>query len=83
MRPTILTAEVARDANEIFVALYELALQVLLRYFARTDETEEQRYILSQVFFDLMRYSLTPLGTVIARPRRLPGSGRTARRCQL
>ena len=51
MRPTILTAEVARDANEIFVALYELALQVLLRYFARTDETEEQRYILSQVFF--------------------------------
>ena len=67
MRPTILTAEVARDANEIFVALYELALQVLLRYFARTDETEEQRYILSQVFLSLMRYSLTPLGTVIAR----------------
>jgi photosystem II stability/assembly factor-like uncharacterized protein len=67
VRPTILTADIARDANEIFVALYELALQVLLRYFANTDETEEQRYILAQVFLSLMRFGLTPLGTAIAR----------------
>ena len=67
VRPTILTSEIARDANEIFVAVYELALQVLLRYFAHTDETEEQRYILAQVFLSLMRYGLTPLGTAMAR----------------
>ncbi len=67
VNPTILTSEVARDANEIFVATYELALQVLLRYFANTDETDEQRYILKQVFLSLMRYGLTPLGTAIAR----------------
>jgi photosystem II stability/assembly factor-like uncharacterized protein len=66
-RPTLLTSQVAQHANDIFVAVYELALQVLLRYFANTDETEEQRYILKQVFLSLMRYCLTPLGAAIAR----------------
>ena len=67
VKPTLVTSDVARAANEIFVASYELALQVLMRYFARTDESEEQRYVLKQVALSLMKYCLTPLGTAIAR----------------
>lgn len=65
--PTILTSSLAREGNEIFVSLYELALQILMRFFANTEETEEQRYVLMQAFLSLMRYCITPLGTALAR----------------
>ncbi len=67
LRPTVITSEVGREANEIFVSLYELGMQILLRYFAHTDETEEQRYILKEAFSSLMRFCMAPLGTAIAR----------------
>ncbi len=64
---TLVTAEVSREANEIFVGTYELSMHILQRYFAGEDESEEQRYILKQVFLSLMRFCLAPLGTAIAR----------------
>jgi photosystem II stability/assembly factor-like uncharacterized protein len=67
VRPTLITAEPAHETVELFVAVYELALQVLLRYLAHDDESEEQRHILQQVFLGLMHSGLIPLGSSITR----------------
>ena len=65
VRPTLITSDVGREANEIFISIYELALQILMRYFADAGEDEEQRYILKQAFLSLMRFCIAPLGTAI------------------
>lgn len=67
LKPTIITSSIAREANEVFVSLYELALQLLLRYFANSEENDEQRYVLKQAFLSIMRYCVTSLGMAIAR----------------
>ena len=38
----VITDELSRDVMEIFAAIYEVMLQVLGRYFAHTDEDDEQ-----------------------------------------
>lgn len=64
-QPTLITSVIARQANEIFITTYELALHILQRYFADAGESEEQRYILKQSFSSLMRFCIGPLGTAI------------------
>ena len=64
-QPTLITSNIARQANQIFISTYELALHMLQRYFADTGESEEQRYILRQAFLSLMHFCISPLGTAI------------------
>ena len=47
---------------EIFAAVYEVMLQILARYFAHTDEDDEQLYVLKSAFLNLMPFVLTPIG---------------------
>jgi hypothetical protein len=48
-------------------AVYEVLLQVLARYFAHTDETDEQLEVLADVSLGLMRGAVRPLGTLVTR----------------
>lgn len=59
--------DLARDVVEIFAAVYEVMLQILARYFAHTDEDEEQLYVLKSAFLNLMPYVLSPIGKAITQ----------------
>ncbi len=61
----VITNELSRDTVEIFAAAYEVMLQILARYFAHTDEDEEQRYALKSAFLNLMPFVLSPIGKAI------------------
>lgn len=63
----IITDTLSRDAIEIFVALYEVMLQILLRFFAHTQENEEQMYVLRSAFINLMPFGLSPLAKAITQ----------------
>jgi hypothetical protein len=52
---------------DLLNAVYEVTLQVLARYFAHTDETEDQLDVLAQVAMGLMRMVLKPLGGLVTR----------------
>ena len=58
----VITDELSRDVMEIFAAVYEVMLQILARYFAHTDEDDEQLYVLKSAFLNLMPFVLTPIG---------------------
>jgi hypothetical protein len=61
----IITDTLSRDVVEIFVALYEVMLQILLRFFAHTEESEEQMYVLKSAFINLMPFGVSPLAKAI------------------
>lgn len=61
----IITDPLSRDVVEIFVALYEVMLQILLRFFAHTEENEEQMYVLKSAFINLMPFGVSPLAKTI------------------
>jgi hypothetical protein len=61
----VITDELSRDVVEIFAAVYEVMLQILARYFAHTEEDEEQRYVLKSAFLNLMPFVLSPIGKAI------------------
>jgi Ferritin-like len=61
----IITDPLSRDVVEIFVALYEVMLQILLRFFAHTEENEEQMYVLKSAFINLMPFGISPLAKAI------------------
>jgi hypothetical protein len=63
----IITDSLSRDVVEIFAALYEVMLQILMRFFARTSESEEQLYILKSAFINLMPFGLSPLAQAITQ----------------
>ncbi|MBW4618101.1 MAG: ferritin-like protein [Cyanosarcina radialis HA8281-LM2] len=63
----IITDSLSRDAIEIFVALYEVMLQILLRFFAHTEENEEQMYVLKSAFINLMPFGVSPLAKAITQ----------------
>ncbi len=63
----IITNSLSRDVVEIFVALYEVMLQILLRFFAHTNESEEQMYILKSAFINLMPFGISPLAKAITQ----------------
>jgi hypothetical protein len=63
----IITDPLSRDVVEIFAALYEVMLQILLRFFAHTEETQEQMYVLKSAFINLMPFGLSPLAQAITQ----------------
>ncbi|NJM68771.1 MAG: hypothetical protein HC862_00340 [Scytonema sp. RU_4_4] len=63
----IITDTLSRDIVEIFVALYEVMLQILLRFFAHTEENEEQMYVLKSALINLMPFGVSPLAKAITQ----------------
>jgi hypothetical protein len=64
---------------DLLNAVYEVLLQVLARYFAHTDETEDQLGVLADVSIGLMRMVVKPLGGLVTRlPVGPEHPGRTA-----
>jgi Ferritin-like len=54
-------------AMDLFNAVYEILLQLLSRYFAHTDETDEQLGVLGDVAVTLMFAAIKPLGSLLTR----------------
>lgn len=52
---------------DLMNAVYEVTLQLLARYFAHTDETEDQLAVLARVSVGLMRNVIKPLGGLVTR----------------
>lgn len=68
----VIADDLSRNVMEIFGATYEVMLQILDRYFAHTDEDDEQLYILKSAFLNLMPFVLSPVGKAITL---LPAGG--------
>ena len=66
-------------AVDLLNVVYEVLLQLLSRYFAHTDETEEQLAVLAEVSIGLMYAAIKPLGSVVTSlPIGLDSPGKTA-----
>jgi hypothetical protein len=52
---------------DLLNAVYEVILQLLARYFAHTDETDDQLGVLADVSVGLMRMVVKPLGGLVTR----------------
>jgi hypothetical protein len=64
---------------DLLNAVYEVILQLLARYFAHTDETDDQLDVLATVAMGLMRSVVKPLGGLVTRlPVGFEYQGRTA-----
>jgi hypothetical protein len=63
----VITDAFASRATDLMNAVYEVILQVLARYFAHTDETDEQLKVLADVSMQLMRSAIKPLGGLVTR----------------
>ena len=63
----IITDAFASRATDLLNAIYEVILQLLARYFAHTDESEDQLRVLAQVSMQLMRSAIKPLGGLVTR----------------
>ncbi|HJW22048.1 MAG TPA: ferritin-like protein [Candidatus Limnocylindrales bacterium] len=57
----------ANRVTDLLNAVYELLLQLLARYFAHTEETEEQLATLADVAVSLMYAVVKPLGGLVTR----------------
>lgn len=57
----------ANRVTDLLNAVYELLLQLLARYFAHTEETEEQLATLADVAVGLMYAAVKPLGGLVTR----------------
>jgi hypothetical protein len=64
---------------DLLNAVYEVILQLLARYFAHTDETDDQLDVLASVSMGLMRSAVKPLGGLVTQlPIGFEHPGRTA-----
>ncbi|HJP89566.1 MAG TPA: ferritin-like protein [Candidatus Limnocylindrales bacterium] len=63
----LITDAFASRATDLLNAIYEVILQLLARYFARTDESEDQLRVLAQVAMLLMKNAIKPLGGLVTR----------------
>jgi hypothetical protein len=63
----VITDAFASRATDLLNAIYEVILQLLARYFAHTDESEEQLRVLAQVAMLLMKNAIKPLGGLVTR----------------
>jgi hypothetical protein len=63
----IITDTFASRATDLLNAVYEVILQVLARYFAHTDESDDQLGVLARVSMGLMRGAIKPLGGLVTR----------------
>jgi len=52
---------------DLLNAVYEVILQVLARYFAHTDESDDQLNVLAKVSIGLMQSVVKPLGSLVTR----------------
>jgi len=52
---------------DLLNAVYEVILQVLARYFAHTDESDDQLEVLAKVSIGLMQSVVKPLGSLVTR----------------
>ena len=75
----IVTDPFTSRSVDLLNAVYEVILQVLARYFAHTDETDDQLETLADVAVGLMRSVVKPLGGLVTRlPVGIEHPGRTA-----
>jgi hypothetical protein len=63
----LITDHFSNRCVDLLNAVYEVLLQVLARYFAHTDETDEQLEVLADVSLGLMRGAVRPLGALVTR----------------
>jgi hypothetical protein len=63
----IVTDAFTSRCMDLLNATYEVLLQLLARYFAHTDETEEQLEVLADVSVGLMYTAIKPLGSLVTR----------------
>jgi hypothetical protein len=75
----IVTDPFTSRSVDLLNAVYEVILQVLARYFAHTDETDDQLETLADVAVGLMRSVVKPLGGLVTRlPVGFDNPGKTA-----
>jgi Ferritin-like len=63
----IITDPFTSRCVDLLNAVYEVILQLLARYFAHTDETDDQLSVLADVAMGLMRSVVKPLGGLVTR----------------
>jgi hypothetical protein len=63
----LITDHFSNRCVDLLNAVYEVLLQVLARYFAHTDETDEQLATLAEVAMGLMFGAIRPLGALVTR----------------
>jgi hypothetical protein len=74
----LITAPFSIRCTDLLNATYQVVLQVLARYFAHSDETEEQLDVLAKVAMELMEDAVAPLGRIVTRlPVGVDHPGRT------
>jgi Ferritin-like len=75
----IITDPFTSRAADLMNAVYEVILQLLCRYFAHTDESDDQLGVLADVAVGLMATVVKPLGGLVTRlPVGFDYPGRTA-----
>jgi Ferritin-like len=75
----IITDPFTSRCVDLMNAVYEVTLQLLARYFAHTDETDDQLGVLAKVAVGLMATVIKPLGGLVTRlPVGLEHPGSTA-----
>jgi hypothetical protein len=63
--PTLITDPTTAGVADLFNATYEVMLQMLVRFFAHTEETEEELQTLSRISVDAMSLLIKPLGQLL------------------
>jgi len=63
----IITDSFTGRCVDLLNAVYEVILQLLARYFAHTDETDDQLGVLAKVAVGLMATVIKPLGGLVTR----------------
>jgi len=63
----IITDPFTSRCVDLLNAVYEVILQLLARYFAHTDETDDHLGVLAQVSVGLMKNVIKPLGGLVTR----------------
>jgi Ferritin-like len=63
--PTLITDPTTAGVADLFNASYEVMLQMLVRFFAHTEETEEELQTLSATAVDAMSLLIKPLGQLL------------------
>ena len=63
--PTLITDPTTAAVADLFNATYEVMLQMLVRFFVHTEETEEELQTLSQTAVDAMSLLIKPLGQLL------------------
>ena len=64
---SLITDPFANRSVDLLNAVYEVVLQLLARYFAHTDESDDQLGVLAEVSVGLMKFVVKPLGGLVTR----------------